>query len=108
MGEGGGREEERGKGRGAGTGLTVLWMTFHSVGVSSLHHRLGGGAWGEGAIMIYCDHDTVEPVIFMVQIIFVVSCKLHFNGMYRGRSQHARHEIKMFGILEYPRVCHEN
>ena len=35
MGEGGGREEERGKGRGVGTGLTVLWMMFHSVGVSS-------------------------------------------------------------------------
>ena len=63
----GGREE----GRGETVGLMILWMTVHSVGVSSgcrahahpLHHRLGGGAWGEGAIMTYCSHDTVEPII---------------------------------------------
>ena len=55
-----------------------------------LHHRLGGGALGEGAIMTYCSHDTVEP------IIQVAKFKSHenFKRKYNGRRKHSGHEIK--------------
>ena len=71
-----------------------------------LHHRLGGGAWGEGAIMTYCSHDTVEPIIHLIQVAKFKSHE-NFNQKYNGSRKHLGHEIKP-RIVWHPRVFHRS
>ena len=56
--------------------------------------------------MTYCSHDTVEPIIHLIQVAKFKSHK-NFKRKYNGRRKHSGHEIKP-PIIVWHRVFHRS